>query len=160
MDLGRIVPFQIKWDGTDGLFVRALMMFTEADNLKLPVRRCITHRDKDNPTNASEFSMRCSTFTSITLISIPLFFIFSCVSVLFFSLLEYEHIEHVLASENENANYFVDCHSQRRSVVVPLHLQQGADYALINLKFMCKTSCTGGLNRAQTDVIFTLEDSK
>lgn len=83
-----------------------------------------------------------------------------CAQLLSFvlSVLGYEHLDHVLATENDNAVYQVDSSSNRHSVRVPLHLQQGCDHALINYKFMCKTSCSGGLNRSPTDVIFTLED--
>lgn len=124
VDMDKVVPFQIHWDGTPGLYVRALMMFTLADHMKNPVKRCITHKDKDNPMNT-----------------------------------HYEHSEHVLATGNDNAEYNMDQQSKRYSVKVPLHLQQGCNYALVNYKFMCKTSCTGGLNRSPTDVIFTLEDA-
>lgn len=124
VDLGKVVPIQIKWDGTANLYVRALMMFTQPDQWKNPVKRCVTHRDKEDPTNRS-----------------------------------YDHSDHVLAMENEGAEYAIDPVSKRHSVRVQLHLQSGCEFALISLKFMCKTSCTGGLNRAPTDVVFTLEDA-
>lgn len=71
---------------------------------------------------------------------------------------EYQHIDHVLAMENDGAEYSVDPVSNRHSVRVQLNLQEGCEYSIISLKFMCKTSCTGGLNRAPTEVIFTLEN--
>ncbi|XP_034239329.1 cellular tumor antigen p53-like [Thrips palmi] len=123
VNLEKVVPFQITWDGTPNLFVRALMVFTEPDQRKLPVRRCVTHRQQDDPTN-----------------------------------LTYAHREHVLAMDNVGAVYSVDPSSCRHSVTVPLYLQPGCEYNPINLKFMCMTSCTGGLNRSPTDVIFTLEN--
>lgn len=123
VDLGKVVPIQIKWDGTPNLYVRALMVFSLADQWKLPVKRCVTHREKDDPTNE-----------------------------------KYSHNEHVLAIENEGAEYLVDATSKRHSVRLPIYLPPGSEYQTISLKFMCKTSCTGGLNRAPTDVIFTLED--
>lgn len=58
-DMDKVVPFQIKWDGTPGFFVRALMMFNVADAIKQPVRRCVAHRDKDNPSNASKVLFYC-----------------------------------------------------------------------------------------------------
>lgn len=124
VDMGKVVPFQIKWDGQPGLCVRALMMFSVADNLKHPVRRCLTHKHVDDPSN-----------------------------------INYQYSEHVLATENDNASYEVNETSNRHSVKVPLNsLQHGCDHILVNYKFMCKTSCTGGLNRSPTDVIFTLEN--
>lgn len=123
LDLGKVVPFQIKWDGHPGLYVRAMMLFNLADQMKDPVMRCVVHRDKHNPTNYN-----------------------------------YNHHDHVLASETDHAKYEVDELSNRHSVVVPLHLQHGCDHALISYKFMCKTSCASGINRSPTDVVFTLED--
>lgn len=52
-----VVPFQMKWDRHVGLSVRALMLFTEPDNLKTAVKTCANHKEKDNPTNPSEFLM-------------------------------------------------------------------------------------------------------
>ncbi|KAK3923768.1 Cellular tumor antigen p53 [Frankliniella fusca] len=123
VDMDKVVPFQIKWDGHPGLYVRAMMMFCVAEHLKQPVRRCLTHKHTDDPSNFN-----------------------------------YEHSEHVLATENDNCKYEVNPNSLRHSVKVPLSLQHGCDHTLINYKFMCKTSCTGGLNRSPTDIIFTLEN--
>ena len=50
-DMGMVVTFQMKSDGQPGLCVRALMMFSVADNLKHPVRRCLTHKHVDDPSN-------------------------------------------------------------------------------------------------------------
>lgn len=97
-------------------------------------------------------------------VSVELTFILSDVHIMFWHwtslFLGYAHNEHVLAMENEGAEYLLDPSSKRYSVKVPLHLQSGCEYSLISLKFMCKTSCTGGLNRAPTDIIFTLEDAQ
>lgn len=57
VDMEMVVPIQVKWDGAPNLFLRALMVFTEANRMNMPVQRCVTHRQKDSPTNARRFTL-------------------------------------------------------------------------------------------------------
>lgn len=149
VNLEKIALFEMKGDGTPGLSVRALMVYTEADKLKTPVMRCANHKDKDlNPNHPGAY-LKCP-FKKFIRLCVFLFFM----CLIFFSVLGYEH---VLACENDKALYVTDKHSRRHSVLLTLHLQQGALHALVNSKFICMSTCSS-LTRAQTDVIFTLED--
>ncbi|XP_057369678.1 cellular tumor antigen p53-like isoform X2 [Daphnia carinata] len=71
--------------------------------------------------------------------------------------LQSPHAPHVLRCEDTNSTYFE--HSDKRhSVVVPLKPPApGTQSVSLCYKFMCLSSCQGGLNRRPTKLIFTLE---
>lgn len=67
----------------------------------------------------------------------------------------------MLHSGHSNAVYEKDFTSGRHSVRVPLdRLQAGAEWVTVPYRFMCKSSCGGGMNRRLTEVIFTLENER
>ncbi|EFX89004.1 hypothetical protein DAPPUDRAFT_304717 [Daphnia pulex] len=64
---------------------------------------------------------------------------------------------HVLRCEDNDSRY-VDHSDMRHSVVVPLKPPApGTQSVSLCYKFMCLSSCQGGLNRRPTKLIFTLE---
>ncbi|XP_012261277.2 cellular tumor antigen p53 [Athalia rosae] len=68
------------------------------------------------------------------------------------------HLRHVLSCKHTNATYHeVNGHF---SVLVPLGTPQtGSDYIQMDFVCHCKNSCSPGINRRPTEVIFTLENS-
>ncbi|KAK7603191.1 hypothetical protein V9T40_003190 [Parthenolecanium corni] len=72
----------------------------------------------------------------------------------------FEHVEHVMRCEHSSTVYNCDPCTKRFSCRTPLSLPQaGADTTTLTYKFVCKTSCIGGMNRKPISVIFYLEDA-
>ncbi|XP_023239106.1 cellular tumor antigen p53-like isoform X2 [Centruroides sculpturatus] len=66
--------------------------------------------------------------------------------------------QHLIRCDHEFAQYVDDPVTGRQSVVVPYENPQvGTDFTVYIYRFMCRSSCTGGLNRRATQAIFTLE---
>ncbi|XP_050440252.1 cellular tumor antigen p53 [Adelges cooleyi] len=66
---------------------------------------------------------------------------------------------HVIRCDNENTSYHTDAISKRKSVITLLQRpDMGSDTSKLSYRFVCKTSCAGGMQRRPIIVIFTLED--
>ncbi|XP_074655602.1 tumor protein 63-like [Tubulanus polymorphus] len=66
--------------------------------------------------------------------------------------------EHLVRCEHKCAQYWEDPYSHRQSVIIPHeNPQAGSDWVTNLYQFMCFSSCVGGLNRRQVQVVFTLE---
>ena len=79
----------------------------------------------------------------------------------FFSDINQMLIDYVLHTDHSKAVYEKDPTSGRHSVRVSLdHPQAGAEWVTVPYRFMCKSSCDGGMNRRLTEVIFTLENER
>lgn len=120
----KIIPIQFKWTPLEPNFVvRALPVYTDAQDMKSAVRRCLIHV---NPADTSNDG--------------------------------FEHVRHVIRSDNPGARYEENPVSERCSVVVPLgELQPGTGTVTVTYKFMCKTTCVTGMGRRPITVLFTLE---
>lgn len=65
---------------------------------------------------------------------------------------------HLIRCENPCARYLDDPITKRHSVVVAYNgPQAGLTYSVYHYRFMCLSSCSGGMNRRPIKVIFTLE---
>lgn len=71
-------------------------------------------------------------------------------------------IQHIIRSDNTNAQYFGDKYlGKRLNIVIPLeNPQAGADSVKEYFTFVCKSSCALGMSRKPIQVIFTLEDQQ
>ncbi|EEB09872.1 Cellular tumor antigen p53, putative [Pediculus humanus corporis] len=120
----KIIPIQFKWIPSEPNFVvRALPVYTDAQDMKLAVKRCLIHLNASDPTNEG-----------------------------------FEHVKHVIRSDNPGVYYEENQESERCSVVVPLgELQPGTGTVTVTYKFMCKTTCVTGMMRRPITVLFTLE---
>jgi len=108
------------------VYVRALLIYSEAQHFKEPVVRCVFHKYPDHELNKGVNEML---------------------------------IDYVLHTDHSKAVYEKDSTSGRHSVRVSLDRPQaGAEWVTVPYKFMCKSSCDGGMNRRLTEVIFTLEN--
>lgn len=67
--------------------------------------------------------------------------------------------EHLVRCEHKSAEYIQDEYTGRQSVLFPLEQPQaGAEWVTNIFRFMCFSSCVGGLNRRPIELVFTLED--
>ncbi|XP_063232048.1 cellular tumor antigen p53-like [Bacillus rossius redtenbacheri] len=72
--------------------------------------------------------------------------------------MDFEFPAHVVRCESMDSVYTEDPSSKRLSVVTPLGTPPpGSDVVVLHYRFMCKTSCLGGMNRRPIHVVFTLE---
>lgn len=77
----------------------------------------------------------------------------------FLLFLGFTYLEHVIRCDNDSTTYHVDQYSKRKSVVTLLpRPEHGFDSTRLSYRFVCKTSCLGGMERRPIIVIFTLED--
>lgn len=108
------------------LYVRVMILYSNPDEMHLPVKRCANHRESDT---------------------------------------NHQLVHHILRSCHTRAYY--EGHDEgllfknRLSVVVPLENQLGPNERMavehIGLQFLCQNSCSSGINRRSTSMIFTLE---
>ncbi|KAK7865641.1 hypothetical protein R5R35_006896 [Gryllus longicercus] len=71
---------------------------------------------------------------------------------------DFEHVEHIIRCDHQQATYEKNPQSERLSIVVPTESPQpGSDTFTVIISFVCKNSCSLGMNRRSTALIFTLE---
>lgn len=111
------------------LFLRAMILFDNVNEMHLPVKRCANHSaTKNNDGPDSKHILKC--------------------------------LHHYAKYEgNEEGRVFKD----RLSVVVPLENamkdeDRNCSTLAISYEFACQNSCTSGINRKSTSIVFTLED--
>lgn len=105
-----------------GLFIRALVVYTNPDDFPELVKVCYTHSRDSNGDLKSYMA------------------------------------EHLIRCQEPSTSYHQDSASGRHSVMTAIpDLQPGTNEVGLAYKFMDLGSCSGGLNRRDTAVIFTLE---
>lgn len=108
------------------LFLRAMILYSNPNEMHLPVRRCANHKASDCGENVHHILKCCHPKA------------------------QYHGLE--------NGQIFRD----RLSIVVPLVNPRLDDDGVanepINLEFACQNSCTSGINRKATCIVFTLEN--
>ncbi|XP_014606682.1 PREDICTED: cellular tumor antigen p53 [Polistes canadensis] len=68
-------------------------------------------------------------------------------------------IKHVVRCSEPSSIY--ENNNDHLSVITPLRTPQvGSQYVQLYFQFFCKNSCTSGMNRRPTELVFTLEDSQ
>ncbi|XP_043506033.1 cellular tumor antigen p53 [Polistes fuscatus] len=69
-----------------------------------------------------------------------------------------EIVRHVVRCSDPSSMY--EDNKDHLSVITPLHTPQvGSQYVQLYFQFFCKNSCTSGMNRRPTELVFTLEDN-
>lgn len=116
------------------LFVRAMLIFSQPAEMHLPVKRCANHRNNGSVNMNEQMASKEA---------------------------------NILKVNDPKAIYFGDEHGQtfrdRLSVVVPLESTQIDENTnkivqSIGLEFGCQNSCSSGINRRPTSIVFTLEN--
>ncbi|GAB6021504.1 Tumor protein 63 [Chamberlinius hualienensis] len=70
----------------------------------------------------------------------------------------FSHVEHFIRCESEDTQYIIDPVSGRQSILVPyINPSAGSERYRLLYKFMCLSSCNGGVGRRSIILIFTLE---
>ncbi|KAJ6640318.1 Tumor protein 63, partial [Pseudolycoriella hygida] len=117
------------FDATN-LFLRAMLVYTSPDDMHLDIKRCANHRETSNNLHTE----------------VPPAHILKCC---------HPHAKYVGV---ENQKLF----GERLSVVLPLGRpalnEKGEAIESTMWTFLCQNSCTNGMNRKSTAVIFTLEN--
>jgi len=71
-----------------------------------------------------------------------------------------ERIKHVVHCVNHASSIYQE-EDEHLSVLTPLCTPEaGSQYVPMCFKFFCKNSCTSGMNRRETELVFTLEDER
>lgn len=111
------------------LYLRAMIIFSKPSEMSLPVKRCANHRTTNISHNDQDIKA------------------------------------HIIKIIDPNARYYGDetkeIFSERLSVVVPMtsmnYDENGKIIHNIPLEFHCQNSCSQGINRRPTSIVFTLE---
>lgn len=108
------------------MYLRAMILFSEPENMHLPVSRCANHR-KGNDDDKS----KCNILKSVN--------------------------PKAIYCGNENGLYFKD----RLSILIPIEKRDeyGRNFENLGFTFECQSSCSSGINRRATAIVFTLESS-
>lgn len=118
-----------------GLYIRAMPVYSCTDYIRVPVDRCDMHfMEDDRDRKAHQGNVcRCPNFNNAG---------------------------HVVRAHSSGTMYSYDPQSKRHSVIVPLSkLPAGSRSFTVLYSFSCKTSCPKGMQRRPIKVIFTLETS-
>lgn len=118
------------------LFVRAMIVFSSTDEMHMAVSRCPNHRMQRDP-NSNQIN------------EVPAFHILKCC-----------HPDTLYTGE-ENQQVF----GNRSAFVVPLDRfarmnEHGRCSQSLGLEFLCQNSCSNGIQRKQTVLVFTLENQR
>lgn len=111
------------------LYLRAMILFSKPSEMSLPVKRCANHRTTNISHNDQDIKA------------------------------------HIIKINDPNARYYGDetkeIFAERLSVVVPMasmnYDENGKITRDIALEFHCQNSCSQGINRRPTSIVFTLE---
>lgn len=106
------------------LFIRAMIVYTSANNLSEPVMKCPNHleQSKREKLEYPEHILRCSTIET-----------------------------HYIGTEG--GKYF----NEKYAILIPMCAVAANEP--LKLQFTCQNSCSGGMNRKMTSIVFTLEDA-
>ncbi|XP_073983417.1 cellular tumor antigen p53-like isoform X2 [Rhodnius prolixus] len=118
-----------------GLYIRAMPVYTCTDYIREPVERCDMHFMEDDPDRKAHQGnvCRCPNFNNAG---------------------------HIVRAHSSGTMYSYDPQSKRHSVIVPLSkLPAGSRSFTVLYSFACKTSCPKGMQRRPVKVLFTLETS-
>lgn len=148
------VALSYKPHGTSNLYLRAMILYSSPDDMHLQVKRCANHRVSMD--NQGPYKLRIGSDVFVILKIFNFFFkqdvppahILKCC---------HPNTQYI---GNENAQVF----GQRLSILVPLDRpvvnEEGYASESLMLEFMCQNSCTTGINRKSTAVVFTLENER
>ena len=111
------------FDMNTDVFVRAMIVYSNHDDLNEPVKKCPNHKEQSLgcPPEIIPHILKCAVPET-----------------------QYKGVE--------NGVKF----NERIAIVVPM--KSLADNQPLKLEFTCQNSCSGGMNRKMTSIVFTLED--
>lgn len=111
------------FDMNTDVFVRAMIVYSNHDDLNEPVKKCPNHKEQSLgcPPEIIPHILKCAVPET-----------------------QYKGVE--------NGVKF----NERIAIVVPM--KSLADNEPLKLEFTCQNSCSGGMNRKMTSIVFTLED--
>ncbi|XP_012278366.1 cellular tumor antigen p53 [Orussus abietinus] len=127
INMEQTLPLTFKWEPPqEGLWLRAVMMFSLEQYRSDPVHRCLNHMAATDRSNIN---------------------------------IDNRQIRHVFRCLNPASMY--EDRGGHLSVIAPLGLPQaGSQHVPMHFQFFCKNSCTSGMNRRPTELIFTLENDE
>lgn len=110
-------------DTNTEVFVRAMIVYSNHDDLNEPVKKCPNHKEQSSgcPSEIIPHILKCAVPET-----------------------QYKGVE--------NGVKF----NERIAIVVPM--KSLAENEPLKLEFTCQNSCSGGMNRKMTSIVFTLED--
>lgn len=139
--------FSFKPNDSSNLILRAMIVNTNPDHMRVPIKRCANHRSSNNTADVQGWWQK----HELNDLSISHFIVFFIEDVPPAHILKCYHRRAVYLGKEDSESF-----GDRLSVVVPLKRSIASES--IQWKFLCKNVCAEGIKRKSAAVVFTLEN--